>query len=648
MQQLRKIKIGTRLFIVFGFIIACLLFIAYGGISSRLILIRDSENLMEIIDVDLRSFAVEFQDDTAVATAYHTILDDAIVTLARDIASMRQANINIIIYVVIGFVFAVLMAVMVVRSVVVPTNELIELSRQVAQGNLNINRRNEVRQINDEIGMLSSDINEFIDVIRNLVDDLNELSQEFTVTGDIEYRIDESKYKGSFKELVKGANGIIECEASDLMPVILAINKMAQGDFNITLNDLPGGKIILPKAVREIASILDELYESVSGLAEKAAQGSFEAHIDDSKFNGKWADLAGKLNNLMDAVAEPLGDIERNITIMSKGDFSHLDGEYPGTFGVLQNACNVVNDTTENYVVEISQTLQAIANGDLTTYLKQEYIGSYAPIKVAMRNILDNLNSTLSDVQAVVEQVAQGAEQISTSAMFLAEGAARQTAAIEELSSSIMLVHEKAMRANKDAIDANKSSERIQAHVTQGGDAFKSMEATMNKIKASSESITKIIDVISSVAFQTNLLALNASVEAARAGEHGKGFAVVADEVRSLAGRSQQSASETSKIIEEDAMNVNDGLKATGEVAASFERIANNIGEISGLISEITEISSEQLESISNINTSVSEIAKVVTDSSVSAEKSASASRTLSAQSEMLRQKVAYFKLKKV
>ena len=179
-----------------------------------------------------------------------------------------------------------------------------------------------------------------------------------------------------------------------------------------------------------------------------------------------------------------------------------------------------------------------------------------------------------------------------------------------------------------------------------GGVVVQSMADTMNKIMVSNDNISKIIDVITSIAFQTNLLALNASVEAARAGEHGKGFSVVADEVRTLAGRSQQSASDTANIISEDNKHVQEGAKTVEEVVAAFETIANDIREISSQIFQISEITSEQLESISMINTNLQEIIQVVSDTSDTAMESSHTSEQLTNLADMLRQKVAFFRLR--
>ncbi|MCL1996910.1 MAG: methyl-accepting chemotaxis protein [Defluviitaleaceae bacterium] len=554
---------------------------------------------------------------------------------------------NIIIIGIVGLVVAIGMSLFIVIKSLKPLSKLSVAAKEVTSGNIHINM-DRANLPKDEIGTVILDVYELVDIIKHLIDDLNKLSHEFTEVGDIEYRIDTSKYNNAFKELVEGANGIIDCQVDDILPVIEAVNKLANGDFSITVNDLPGKKIILPQSIRAVTAKLNELYDVTAGLVRNAAQGDFESRIDTSHFEGSWAALANGLNDLMSSIAQPLADVRHNIEIMSKGDFSHLEGDYPGTFGALKDACNLVNDITEIYIKEISQTLQLIAKGDLTVNLKQNYVGSYAPVETAINTILDNLNSTLSDIQTAVVQVTEGSGQISSMAMDLAQGAMRQNSAIENLSQSIALIHEKAMQASNDASTANKSSLRIRDHVVDGGEAVKSMESAMNRVKESSESISKIIDVIRDVAFQTNLLALNASVEAARAGEHGKGFAVVADEVRTLASKSQHSTSETAKIVEEDSEHVNEGLKATVSVVESFDRIANNVEEISKLISEIAEISGEQLESISNVNANVSEITDVVTNVSATAQQSASAAQQLNSQAEILREQIAFFVVKKM
>ena len=642
MKALRKMKIGTRLYFMFGFVIFCLIFIAYGGISSRIVLIGDAERLMDKINLELRGFSLEFHDDS-VASSYYALLDDAILILNQNIEDMRQANTNIVLYVVVGFIIAVAMSVMTIRSVVVPIKELMSRAKQAAVGDLNVNRKH-AAGAKDEVSSLSENVTEFVDVVKVFINDLNDLSASH-VAGYYKVRLDDKKYAGEYRELAKLANSLVDYYVRDFIELVEVVRKYGEGNFEAQVSEYSGDWTWVNKAIDDLRDEFKELIHEITVVAEKIGSGDLSTHLDESKFYGSWKELVQKLNTLIDAIANPLADIERNVIIMSKGDFSHLHGEYPGVFGVLKDACNVVNDTTSALIKEISESLRKIAKGDLTVQLKETYIGAYAPIETSLATILENLNTTLSDIKSTVEQLTQGAEQISSGALLLSEGTAKQTSSIEELSNTVARVQDIALRANRDAKAANESSVRIKEHIATGGEAVKSMESTMNKVKGSSEEIRKIIDVINGIAFQTNLLALNASVEAARAGEHGKGFSVVADEVRSLAGRSQQSTADTSKIIEEDLNHVDEGLATTKKVVASFGTITENIQEISGHIDEIAEISNEQLSSITNINESVADIAKVISDTSSLAEESASASQELNALADLLKEKVSYFKL---
>ena len=97
------------------------------------------------------------------------------------------------------------------------------------------------------------------------------------------------------------------------------------------------------------------------------------------------------------------------------------------------------------------------------------------------------------------------------------------------------------------------------------------------------------------IAEQTNILALNASIEAARAGEADEGFAVVADEVKSLAGESQEHASEIERVVEaieedtaetvtsleETTMEVDQGIEQVTEAMDTLQDITRAVQRLS-------------------------------------------------------------------
>ncbi|HEY8965801.1 MAG TPA: methyl-accepting chemotaxis protein [Candidatus Methylacidiphilales bacterium] len=285
------------------------------------------------------------------------------------------------------------------------------------------------------------------------------------------------------------------------------------------------------------------------------------------------------------------------------------------------------------------------------------------------RSLARSLQQVIATIASASGQSVASAGQLADASRQIAEGASAQAASIEETSASMEEISSIVKGASDNAAlskgmadearSAAEASVSRMTELTHGvqdvQEASRKMTASMDAIKASSDSISKIIKTIDEIAFQTNILALNAAVEAARAGEAGAGFAVVAEEVRSLAQRSAEAAKETSTIIEDSIQKSVAGVqinqqvgrkleeigKKAGEVDSTLKAIFEKVARVDGAMNEIVNQCREQSDGIHQINTAVADIDRSTQSNAAAAEEAAGMAQELQNQADILKASVA-------
>ncbi|MCI8949073.1 MAG: methyl-accepting chemotaxis protein [Lachnospiraceae bacterium] len=316
--------------------------------------------------------------------------------------------------------------------------------------------------------------------------------------------------------------------------------------------------------------------------------------------------------------------------------------------GLLSKSFDNTISRLRNYIGEISTVLEAIANGDLTEQITQEYVGDFASIRTSLNDILQRLNSTMGQIVASAEHVSGGAEQMSTASQALSQGSMEQTGAVEELEETIRSVTDSVKQTAGSVQRARELVGEVSSQLVEGNQKMHEMIAAMGEITDSSTEIEKIIKTIEDIAFQTNILALNAAVEAARAGTAGKGFAVVADEVRNLAAKSAEASQSTSALIGRSIAAVNQGTQIADATAKQLENVVTGTNEIVETINGIASDAQTQAEAVEQIQDQIGQITSVVQTNSSTAEESAATSQELSAQASVLKQLVKTFHLSRM
>ncbi|MFH0726700.1 MAG: methyl-accepting chemotaxis protein [Pseudomonadota bacterium] len=252
-------------------------------------------------------------------------------------------------------------------------------------------------------------------------------------------------------------------------------------------------------------------------------------------------------------------------------------------------------------------------------------------------NIIRPLKRIVGGLSLVSEEVAVGADQVSSASHHLAEGASEQAAAIEETSSTLEEMSSMTSRNAQNATQANTLVLGTSDVVEEATHVIRELTESMDEISTASEETQKIIKSIDEIAFQTNLLALNAAVEAARAGEAGAGFAVVADEVRRLAIRAADAARGTAGLIEKNVVRIKSGSLLVSKTNDAFQKVSRETRQVGELVSGITAASVEQAEGISQVAKAVNEMDKVTQQTAAAAEESAGTSEQMNMKATQMR-----------
>lgn len=341
----------------------------------------------------------------------------------------------------------------------------------------------------------------------------------------------------------------------------------------------------------------------------------------------------------MDIIAQRIaeGNLKETISYSSRDELGSLAANFNKTSLQLQNYINYIN--------EITDVLNEIAQGNLRFELKQTYLGEFARIKEALFHISDSLSETIKSIHSASTQVTEGSSQLSLNAQGLAEGAADQAAAIEELHATIETISSQLKANAKQSREVSQKTSAVQAEAMESSHKMEEMTKAMNRINTTSLEIQNIIGDIEEIASQTNLLSLNAAIEAARAGDAGRGFAVVADQIRKLAADSAQSAVNTRKLIETAIHEVETGNQLSEQTAASLNAVTQDLNMVTALSDSSCKASEEQAHSVNNIEMGITQISAVIQNNSAAAQESSATSEELSAQAIFLNELVNRFQI---
>lgn len=340
-------------------------------------------------------------------------------------------------------------------------------------------------------------------------------------------------------------------------------------------------------------------------------------------------------------------EISAVLSAASQGDFKQrLSLEHKtGFFLNFSESLNQILSNTQAIFEETLYTFAALAKGDLTKGIRNQYMGAFGQLKQDANTTIQKLTTVMQAIQQTALRVNATSTDIAIGTADLNQRTEQQAASLEETAASMEQMTSTVQRNAEHAHQAAQLASAAKQQAEQGGIVINKTITAIQAMNQSSRQVTDIIGVIDEIAFQTNLLALNAAVEAARAGEHGRGFAVVANEVRNLAQRSAAAAKEIKTLIHHSVSTVNEGTLLASESGHTLGEILNAVQQVHEIISEIAAASREQSLGINQVNTVINQLEEITQQNANLAQASTVASDVMKQQAQNLMTQVSFFQI---
>jgi len=416
---------------------------------------------------------------------------------------------------------------------------------------------------------------------------------------------------------------------------------------------------------KNISSIIYDLINETKRLTESTLGGNLATRGDAEKINFEFRDIVKGINNILDAVINPMnmsanyidriskGDMPEKITEEYRGDFNHVKNNLNSLIDAINHITFVAEEISKgNLMVDVKErsdkdklmrslrqmvlNLQSVAKdvieiskGNLMIEVKER--SDKDQFMIALKQMVATLREVVSNVMTSVNNVTAGSHEMSSTSEEISQGASEQAASAEQVSSSIEQMTASIKQNADNAVQTEKIAVKSAEDAKEGGKAVSETAHAMKEIAGK-------ISIIEEIARQTNMLALNAAIEAARAGEHGKGFAVVASEVRSLAERSQDAAKEISEL---STVSVEVAEKA-GEMLI---KLVPAIQKTADLVQEISASSNEQNSGALQISKAIQQLDVVIQQNAGASEQLAATAEELSSQSLHMQEMISFFKV---
>ena len=276
---------------------------------------------------------------------------------------------------------------------------------EIAKGNLSVEI--EAKSAND---VLAKSMQQMTETLKNLVSEAQMLTNA-SLEGKLDVRGNTEKFKGGYREIIKGVNDTLDAVIGPLNVAAEYIDRISKGDIPPKITDAYKGDFNeIKNNLNQCTEAIHMLVVDAGTLSKAAVEGKLDARADASKHQGDFRKIVQGVNDTLDAVIGPLNVAAEYIDRISKGDIPpKVTDAYKGDFNEIKNNLNQCIEAINIVVVDAGTLSKAAVEGKLDARADAtKHQGDFRKIVQGVNDTLDAVIGPLNVAAEYIDRISKG------------------------------------------------------------------------------------------------------------------------------------------------------------------------------------------------------------------------------------------------
>lgn len=388
--------------------------------------------------------------------AANTLMDIKMESCDITVAELNNLSNTMLLVVIVvitaAFVVSVLMGLNGARSLIKPILEVEMASKQIAEGNLDIDITYHSK---NELGQLASGMRETIRSLKSYISDIEYTLGELA-KGNLTVRTS-ADFKGHFVALENSIQRIIDQQMKTVAQLSQSADQVASGSGQVSAGSqaLAQGTTEQASSIEELAATINRISEQVNNTAENANQagqkmGETTTEVDIcSRQMQQMVEAMTEITQSSDEIGKIIKTIEdiafqTNILALNAAVEAARAGAAGKGFAVVadevRNLASKSAEAAKNTTALIGGSIKAVDNGTEIVGSTAKSLSKVIESTRTVDELVGKIALAANEQADSITQVTQGVDQISGVVQTNSATAEQSAAAAEELSTHAQLL----------------------------------------------------------------------------------------------------------------------------------------------------------------------------------------------------------------